>query len=197
MTLWIFCRNPASRTFFGFYIKTQSWWKLLFIILDLSYFLKKYLENIGLNQNLSGGQFRPTVLCYIQVIFDLNKQGDSGNSLVLLVVTPLWHVTQWVSRASPHHTHSAFLSLNRLLRFYCRIFIHWIEEKYDFMVKFRQNGSQAWSRMSINTDDFWAIIWDHTFVTFFASKLTNFSFPDRPDDMILISIKRLKDLFNF
>ena len=26
----------------------------------------KYLENIG-SQNLSGGQFRPTVSCYIQV----------------------------------------------------------------------------------------------------------------------------------
>ena len=44
--------------------------------------------------------------------YDLKKQGDLRNSLVLLGVTLLWHVAQWVSRAPPHHTLSAFLNLN-------------------------------------------------------------------------------------
>ena len=43
---------------------------------------------------------------------DLKKQGDLRNSLVLLGVTVLWHVAQWVSRAPPHHTLPAFLNLN-------------------------------------------------------------------------------------
>ena len=42
---------------------------------------------------------------------DLKKQGDLRNSLVLLGVTQLWHVAQWVSRAPPHHTLPAFLNL--------------------------------------------------------------------------------------
>ena len=44
--------------------------------------------------------------------WDLKKQGDSRNSLVLLGVTPSWHVAQWVSRAPTHHTLPAFLNLN-------------------------------------------------------------------------------------
>ena len=43
---------------------------------------------------------------------DLKKREDLRNSLVLLGVTPLWHVAQWVSRAPPHHTLPAFLNLN-------------------------------------------------------------------------------------
>ena len=42
----------------------------------------------------------------------LKKQEDFRNSLVLLGVTQLWHVLQWVARAPPHHTLSAFLNLN-------------------------------------------------------------------------------------
>ena len=44
--------------------------------------------------------------------FRSKKQGDFRNSLVLLGLTPLWHVAQWVSRAPPHHTLPAFLNLN-------------------------------------------------------------------------------------
>ena len=38
------------------------------------------------------------------------------NSLVLLKVTS-WHVAQWVSRASPHHSLPAFLNLNGIWKF--------------------------------------------------------------------------------
>ena len=41
---------------------------------------------------------------------DLKKRGDLRNSLVLLGVTPLWHVAQWVARAPPHHSVPAFLN---------------------------------------------------------------------------------------
>ena len=34
------------------------------------------------------------------------------NSLFLLGVTPLWHITQWVYRVPPHHTLPAFINLN-------------------------------------------------------------------------------------
>ena len=40
------------------------------------------------------------------------KQGDLRNSLVLLGVTLLRHVAQWVSRAPQHHTLPAILNLN-------------------------------------------------------------------------------------
>ena len=43
---------------------------------------------------------------------DLKKQGDLRNSVVLLGLTPLWHVPQWVSRAPTHHTSPVFLTLN-------------------------------------------------------------------------------------
>ena len=43
---------------------------------------------------------------------DLKKQGEFSNSLVLLGVTPLWHVAQWVFRAPPQHTLPAFLNLD-------------------------------------------------------------------------------------
>ena len=43
---------------------------------------------------------------------DLKKQGNLRNSLVLLGVTPLCYVAQWVSRAPPHHIIPAFLNLN-------------------------------------------------------------------------------------
>ena len=35
---------------------------------------------------------------------DLKKQGDLRKSLVLVGVTSLLHVAQWVSREPPHHT---------------------------------------------------------------------------------------------
>ena len=47
--------------------------------------------------------------------WDLKKQGDLRN-LVLIGVTWLWHVTQWVSRAPLHHTLAAFLNLNGMKR---------------------------------------------------------------------------------
>ena len=40
------------------------------------------------------------------------KQGDLRNSLVLLGVTGLWHMAQWVSLALPHHTLPTFRNLN-------------------------------------------------------------------------------------
>ena len=43
---------------------------------------------------------------------DLEKQGDLRDCLVLLTVTQLWHVAQWVSRAPPHHILPVFLNLN-------------------------------------------------------------------------------------
>ena len=42
----------------------------------------------------------------------MKKQENLRNSLVLLGVSLLWHVAQWVSRAPPHHTLPAFLNLN-------------------------------------------------------------------------------------
>ena len=46
------------------------------------------------------------------------KQEDFRNSFVLLGVTSLWHVAQWVSRAPPQRTLSAFLDLNgRIISF--------------------------------------------------------------------------------
>ena len=42
----------------------------------------------------------------------LEKQGDLRDCFVLLTLTQLWHVAQWVSRAPPHHTLPAFLYLN-------------------------------------------------------------------------------------
>ena len=42
-------------------------------------------------------------------------------SLVLQGLTPLWHAAQWVSRAPPHHTISAFLNLVGTLKVY-----HWV-----------------------------------------------------------------------
>ena len=43
---------------------------------------------------------------------DLKNRDDLTNSLVLLGVTPLWQVAQWVSRVPPHHTLSASPNLN-------------------------------------------------------------------------------------
>ena len=37
--------------------------------------------------------------------------------MVLLGVTPSWHVAQWVSRAQPHHTLPSFLNLNGTLKY--------------------------------------------------------------------------------
>ena len=47
---------------------------------------------------------------------DLKNQEDLRNSLFLLGVTPLWHVAQWVSRATTHHSLPAFLYLNGIIR---------------------------------------------------------------------------------
>ena len=59
-------------------------------------------------------------LCILKFNYhkDLNKQGDLRNSLILVGVTPLWHVAQWVSRAPQHHTIPAFLDLNGTLYLY-------------------------------------------------------------------------------
>ena len=43
---------------------------------------------------------------------DLEKQADLRDSFVLVGVTPLWLVAQWVSRAPLHRTLPAFLYLN-------------------------------------------------------------------------------------
>ena len=43
---------------------------------------------------------------------DLRKREDLRNSLVLLGVTVLWDVAQWVSRAPQNHTLPAFWNLN-------------------------------------------------------------------------------------
>ena len=43
---------------------------------------------------------------------DLEKQEILRDCSVLVTVTRLWHVAQWVSRAPPHHTLPAFLNLN-------------------------------------------------------------------------------------
>ena len=48
----------------------------------------------------------------IKCHWDIKKQGDLRNYLVLQGVTPFWQVAQWVSRAPPHHTLPAFLDLN-------------------------------------------------------------------------------------
>ena len=48
-------------------------------------------------------------------------------SLVLLRVTPLWQVGQWVSRAPPHYTRPAFLNLNGTPNF-CKT---WIKPKSE------------------------------------------------------------------
>ena len=55
------------------------------------------------------------ILCHL----DLKKQGDLRNSLVLLGVTQLWHVAQWVSRAPPHYTLPAFQNLNGSIFYIC------------------------------------------------------------------------------
>ena len=49
--------------------------------------------------------------------WDLKKQEDL-RKLVLIGITSLWHATQWVSRAPPHHTLAAFLNLNGMKRKY-------------------------------------------------------------------------------
>ena len=53
---------------------------------------------------------------FLEIIFRLplisKKAERFENSLVLLGVTLLWHVAEWVSRAPPHHTLPAFLNLN-------------------------------------------------------------------------------------
>ena len=55
---------------------------------------------------------------------DLEKQGDLGDCFV--TVTPLLHVAQWVSRAPPHHTLSAFLNLNSILHLLLKLSENWI-----------------------------------------------------------------------
>ena len=42
----------------------------------------------------------------------LEKQEDLRKCSLLVTVTPLWHVAQWVSRAPQHHTLPAFLNLD-------------------------------------------------------------------------------------
>ena len=44
--------------------------------------------------------------------WDLKKRGDLRKSLVLLGVSQLRYVSQWVSRAPEHYTFPAFLNLN-------------------------------------------------------------------------------------
>ena len=55
---------------------------------------------------------------FLEVIYhkELEKQGDLKHCFVLLTVTLLWPVAQWLSRAPPHHTLPAFLNLNSRTR---------------------------------------------------------------------------------
>ena len=61
-----------------------------------------------------GSTHKRDVLNQINYLVPLRwkKQGGLRNTFVLLGVTPLWHVDQWVSRAPSHHTLPDFLNLN-------------------------------------------------------------------------------------
>ena len=49
---------------------------------------------------------------------DLEKQEGLRDCSVLVTITPLWHVAQWVSRAPSNHTLPAFQNLNsKIIRF--------------------------------------------------------------------------------
>ena len=83
----------------------------------LKYWQLKTIKNKNKN-NCSFNQLKLYLIVNEIIIYhqDLKKREDLRNSLILLGVTPLWHVAQWVSRAQPYHTLPAFLNLyGRLL----------------------------------------------------------------------------------
>ena len=77
--------------------------------------IKAFVENLTVLAQLSIKRLQLWNVSYC--LKDLEKQGDIRNSLVLLGVTPLWHVAQRVSPASPHHTLPAFLNLTDTIFF--------------------------------------------------------------------------------
>ena len=67
------------------------------------------------------------------------------NSLVLLGVASLWHVAQWVSRAPPQHTLTAFLNHNGIIPY--KIFI----KESSLKIKISQKNLFLLANKSINT----------------------------------------------
>ena len=67
------------------------------------------------------------------------------HSLVLLGVTPLWHVSQWVSRAPPPHTLPAYIHVNLNGANIIRIRKFYMVKGLNFIIAFYELGASGLS----------------------------------------------------
>ena len=116
--------------------------KTVYLLIWCVFMWTKIRELIGFWNKLE----EPIWYCTIKIW----KKEDLRNSLVLIGVTPLWHVAKWVSRAPPHRTLPTFLNLNVtecIFNFkFLRRSPYTSEGKYIWRYRPGHNHGKSWDR---------------------------------------------------